>query len=201
MTRHPIPAADVYWRSSEGGDEWERLLAAHMARIRGKASTVERIARFLFEVEAITFDDDPSQRLFMTRGLSGFVLGRKLQGTRHELCWMVPAEVDKERAVDVLYDLADRLLEQHRVLEEDELLADFPLAPYLPDGCTVTCLAVKFEFWLEAEDAFLDSHYPLRIAELVPLTPDEAELHERDLDGFIQHYEDEQVDVVDFCRK
>lgn len=70
-----------------------------------------------------------------------------------------------------------------------------------PEGCTVTCLAVKFGFWLEAQDAFLDSHHPLRIAELVPLTPGEAELHERDLDAFIRRYDDEQVYLVDFRRK
>lgn len=60
---------------------------------------------------------------------------------------------------------------------------------------------MKFEFWLAAEDAYLDSHYPLRIAELVPLTPDEAELHERDLEAFIRRYDDEEFDVVDFRRK
>jgi hypothetical protein len=195
-----IPAADAYWRSREGGDEWERLLSAHMARIRSQAGQVERFPRIVFDIEALTFADDATRRLFITRGLSRFVLGRDLRWTRHELCWVVPAEVDPVRAADLLYDLADRLLEQRRELEDDELLDDFPIGPYLPDGCTVTCLAVKFKFWLDAEDAFVDSHYPLRIAELVPLTPGEAALHERDLAGFIQRYDDEQLDMADFRR-
>lgn len=125
MTRRKWPEADAYWRSSEGGDAWERLLADHMARLRGDASPVERFPRMIFDIEAIPLDDDPSQRMLITCGLSRFVLGPGVQGTRHELCWVVPAEVDRARAADALYDLANRLLEQRRGLEDDELLADF----------------------------------------------------------------------------
>jgi hypothetical protein len=195
-----VPAADVYWRSSEGGDEWERLLDAHFARLARQASSVERFPRIVLDVLALGFEDDVSRRMYVTRGLSRFILGPELKGVRHELSWVVPAEVDPARAVDALYDLADRLLEQRRILGDDELLDDFPLEPYLPAGCTVTRFAVKYEFWLEKKEAFLRSHYPLRIAELVALTPGEAALHERDLDAFIRHYDDAQVDPVDFRR-
>lgn len=174
-----------YWRSSEGREAFEPILAGAFMYLFGRQP--QEVSDVSFgEIRAYREFPEPGLVTFVTCGLGYFILSNSpgdLSGSRVEVAWTVDASVGLESAKPVLECFAEELLESG-VVPQMDVVSTSCSDVMGKCGMTTPALVPLRNQWFDPALSTADNFYPLYFVELLALTRAEAAKADADLDAF-----------------